>query len=89
VSAREAIEWPRLNLEHVVMMAPEVVVTAAHTRARLDDALRRWKAQSVVLPAARTGRVHDVNPDLLHRPGPRIVDGLEALARAIHPGALP
>jgi ABC-type Fe3+-hydroxamate transport system substrate-binding protein len=25
---------------------------------------------------------------VITRPGPRIVDGLEALARAIHPGAL-
>lgn len=86
VSAREAIEWPRLSLEYAVTMAPEVVVTGAHTQARLDEALRRWRAQNVVLPASR---IHGVSPDLLHRPGPRIVDGLEALARAIHPGALP
>lgn len=89
VSAREAIEWPRLSLEYAVTMAPDVVVTGAHTQARLDEALRRWRAHNVVLPASRTGRIHGISPDLLHRPGPRIVDGLEALARVIHPGALP
>jgi hypothetical protein len=28
-----------------------------------------------------------VDGDLMHRYGPRVVDGLEALARLIHPGA--
>jgi iron complex transport system substrate-binding protein len=43
------------------------------------------------LDAVRRGRVIDtIHPDLLSRPGPRLVDGLEALARALHgepPGA--
>lgn len=35
--------------------------------------------------AARKKRVHAVNPDLVVRPGPRLVDGLKAIARLIHP----
>jgi hypothetical protein len=33
--------------------------------------------------------VHAVDGNLLHRYGPRIVDGLMALARIIHPEAWP
>ena len=36
------------------------------------------------LPAIRAGRLQRVDGNLLHRYGPRIVDGLEQLARAIH-----
>jgi iron complex transport system substrate-binding protein len=36
-------------------------------------------------PAVRNNRVYKINDDLLSRPGPRLVDGLEQLARALHP----
>jgi iron complex transport system substrate-binding protein len=40
------------------------------------------------MTAVREGRIRPMLGDLLiTRPGPRIVDGLEAVARAIHPGA--
>ena len=35
----------------------------------------------------KSGRVHTVDGNLLHRYGPRIVDGLEQLARLVHPEA--
>jgi iron complex transport system substrate-binding protein len=38
------------------------------------------------LKAVRSGRVYaDLDMDLLLRPGPRLVDGLELLIRRIHP----
>jgi iron complex transport system substrate-binding protein len=33
--------------------------------------------------------MHDVDGNLLHRYGPRVVDGLERLARLLHPEAFP
>jgi iron complex transport system substrate-binding protein len=36
-------------------------------------------------PAAVQGRVYKINDDQLVRPGPRAIDGLEAMARALHP----
>ena len=38
-------------------------------------------------PAVLSGRVYGINGDLLSRPGPRLVDGLEQMARALHPEA--
>ena len=37
------------------------------------------------LPAVKMKRVHTVDGDLLFRPGPRLVDGIELLARLFHP----
>ena len=37
--------------------------------------------------AVRQGRVVVVDPDLTSRAGPRVVEALEALARALHPDA--
>ena len=38
-------------------------------------------------PAALQGRVYKINDDYLTRPGPRSIDGLEEMARALHPDA--
>jgi len=38
-------------------------------------------------PAVLNGRVYKINGDLLSRPGPRLVDGLEEMGRALHPEA--
>ena len=38
-------------------------------------------------PAVLNNRVYKINDDHLSRPGPRLVDGLEEMARALHPEA--
>ena len=39
------------------------------------------------LRAVREGRIHPVSRALLLIPGPRVVEGAEAVARLLHPGA--
>ncbi len=39
------------------------------------------------LQAVKNGRVYVINQNYLDRPGPRLIDGLEQLAEAIHPAA--
>ena len=39
------------------------------------------------LRAVRNGRVATIHADLLSRPGPRLIEGLEQLARSLHPKA--
>jgi iron complex transport system substrate-binding protein len=38
-------------------------------------------------PASLSNRVYKINDDHLSRPGPRLLDGLEEMARALHPEA--
>jgi iron complex transport system substrate-binding protein len=79
--------YPRLGLEEVVGQAPEVIVVASHTdatdRASKVELGGLWRST----PAVRADRVVLVPGDTLHRFGPRVADGLEHLARAIHPEA--
>lgn len=85
ISADETAEWPQYSPEAVIGAAPEVIVlpTFSHgVENEIPAALRET-------PAARNGRVVRVDADLVMRPGPRLVDGLEALARAMHPEAAP
>jgi iron complex transport system substrate-binding protein len=86
-----AVQYPRLGWEEVVGRAPEVILVADHResdRAPREEALsnapwNRWPN----IPAVRAGRVVLLPADPLLRPGPRVADGLERVARAIHPEA--
>ncbi len=82
-----------IGAEELVAADPELILlgTASYPRSSLGDpesALQTVRARSGWgdLAAVRDGAVipylHDI---VTTRPGPRIVDGLEALARAIHP----
>jgi iron complex transport system substrate-binding protein len=69
----------------VLLVAPCGFDEAA-ARAQLRDVLARPEVAG--LPAVRSGRTHAIDADgLIVRPGPRLVDGVEALAGLLHPGA--
>ncbi len=81
------IRWERLR-----EAAPDVIVVApcgfdsAHARADLAVApLPSWWGD---LPAVRSGRVFVMDGNAhISRPGPRVVEGAEILARLLHPDA--
>lgn len=75
-------EWPQFSAEAVIERDPEVVILTGFNKA---EALARPAWQGI--SAYRSGRVHELHPDLLVRPGPRLVQGLEELAKLLHPEA--
>ena len=67
----------------------EVIVLADHSSGVSTAgraAPERWQALTSV-PAIRAGRLYSVDLSILHRYGPRVPEGLEILARLIHPEA--
>jgi len=75
-------DWPRYSIEAVIMKAPDVIITAPHVASEGDAATEAnasvWQKYKTI-PAVQNGRIYPVNPDILLRSGPRIVDGLEKL----------
>ncbi len=84
ISSEETQEYPRFAREAAIARGPEVILYPAyHGNGAIDEGeLRRVFANT---PAVRFGRLARVNPDWIDRPGPRIVDGLEQVAQALHP----
>ena len=72
--------------EAVLEMAPEVIIVLAGPDVDPADLLKAHPT-FFSLPAVQNGRVYGVDPDLVSRPGPRLVDGLERIARLLHPEA--
>jgi len=89
ISGDQPIPYPRYSLEEVLRQAPEVIVLSSkHGEGAVKALLDYWRRFEAI-PAIRNGRVHLLDGDLVNRPGPRIVEGLEALAKLFHPEAFP
>ena len=95
VAADSSMRWPQLTTENLLVSDPEVVfvglsydgeqkIDAKEYRDYFDQH-RMWSLTS----AGRRGAVHFVDRDLLERPGPRIVEGAEAIARLLYPERFP
>jgi iron complex transport system substrate-binding protein len=84
ISGDETADYPQFSRETVVARAPEIIVAPSIHGAELvkESDLRRDFATT---PAIRSNRIVWVTPDLVDRPGPRIVEGLEQLAKGLHP----
>jgi iron complex transport system substrate-binding protein len=76
--------YPQVSLEQIVLANPAIIL--------LGDALYGTTPESVAgrpgwsnIAAVQNNRVLPFDDNLVSRPGPRLVDGLETLAQAIHP----
>jgi len=87
VAVEVPFQYPVMSLERVLQAAPEVILVSSMAGAT-DAAkeLRRWQKWKEI-PAVASGRVHLINGDLIDRPTPRILNGLEEMVRYIHPEA--
>jgi len=86
ITGENADSYPRLSLEAAVAGAPEVILLANHGSGSSPMSREKWE-RLTRLSVIKAGRVHSVDGNLLHRYGPRVVDGLEQLTRIIHPEA--
>ncbi len=85
VTANVPGAWPKFSNESALAARPDAIIlptggSMGSVNSDVTEALRKS-------PAALQGRVYKINDDYLTRPGPRAIDGLEAMARALHPEA--
>lgn len=95
VLAGTPLEYPRISMETVVALQPDVIVDVGEMGESPEDSAHRlattrqlWKAQTLV-KAAREGRVHATTDEAFVVPGPRIVDVATQLAEWLHGVRLP
>ncbi len=77
--------WIPVSEEAVIQANPDVIVTTYgyYTENAVEQVVARegWSSISAV----KNKEVVDVNSDLVTRTGPRLVEGAEALAKAVYP----
>ncbi len=80
-AAGDQTGWVQMTEESIIKRNPDAIVTI--DGASLADLKKRdgWKA----IKAVKEKQVFQLNTDLASRPGPRLVEGVEALAKSIYP----
>lgn len=76
--------WVQLDIETLLVSDPDLILlgdAAWGESAETVAARPGWEA----LSAVQSGAIYPFDDNLVSRPGPRLVDGLEALARLLHP----
>ena len=77
--------YTQLSMEEVLAKDPAVVIFASEMGdAAVSAERRRWQRWKS-LKAVKEQRLYAIDSDLLHRPGPRLIEGITALAKLIHP----
>jgi iron complex transport system substrate-binding protein len=79
VTADVESAYPKLSKETATALQPEVIILSASEDNQVPN--EAFKNS----PAVKNGRVYKINADILSRPGPRLVDALEQIAKMLHP----
>ncbi len=75
--------YPKLSKETALALQPEAIILSESPDNQEPNEVFKNS------PAIKNGRVYKINADLLSRPGPRLVDALEQIARFLHPEKVP
>jgi iron complex transport system substrate-binding protein len=86
IAAAEPARYPVYSMEEVINRGPEVIITMLMGSERDVAAKKYWEKWSTI-PAVKNGRLYHIDPSLVNRPSPRLADGLEIVARKLHPQA--
>lgn len=78
-------QFPRISEEEILRSNPGAILLARHGEGEPPGAQLLKRPTWANMDAVRNKRVLIIDDDLINRPGPRLVDGLEILADLIHP----
>jgi iron complex transport system substrate-binding protein len=85
ISENMQTSYPLYSIETVISKAPEIIIISSMDDKKnylnLIAMWQNWKS----IPAVKRKRVYVVDSNLVDRPSPRIVEGLEAMGKMIHP----
>jgi iron complex transport system substrate-binding protein len=84
VAADAGQQWPQISAESLVQKDPEVVLLMDEVAGE-SPATAKTRPAWEKMSAVKGDRIVVVDPDLANRPGPRLADGLEAIAKAVQP----
>ncbi|AGB41649.1 ABC-type Fe3+-hydroxamate transport system, periplasmic component [Halobacteroides halobius DSM 5150] len=78
--------WPQYSFEVLLAKNPDVYLASKHSwKGTVTKRTIMNRDEFASIKAIREGRVHILNPDIVNRPGPRIVIALEKIAKVLHP----
>lgn len=77
--------WVKMTEEEIVSLMPDVIITTYGYYVDHPEEEVYAREGWAEVPAIASQQVFDVDSDRVTRPGPRLIDGVEELARIIYP----
>ncbi len=84
VAANAKAPYAQISAEEVIAANPEIIILSDAAYGITVESVKARQGWSAIT-AVKNDRVLPIDDNLVSRPGPRIVQGLEAAARLIHP----
>ena len=88
ISEDEPPGYPLYSIETILSKAPEMIIMTSmegkQDYPNLVEKWRNWKS----IPAVKRNAIYVVDSNLVDRPTPRLIEGLEVIVRIIHPEVL-
>ena len=85
IAGDSAIRYPRFGIEEIIIKKPDFIIVSSMKKgdslARAREMWKRWDAISAV----KNNKIYIIDSDVITRPSPRIISGLEELFTIIHP----
>ena len=78
-------EWAQISQEALIIENPDIILLGDALYGGITPEQVSARPGWSIMTAVANKQVLTFNDDLVSRPGPRMVDGLEALAKALHP----
>ena len=85
IAANATVQYPQVSSEFVASSNPEVIIYTVGMGATTTAEEIKDRAGWGDTEGVRAGKIYSIDDNLISRPGPRLVDGLEQLAKIIHP----
>ncbi|MBI4670300.1 MAG: ABC transporter substrate-binding protein [Chloroflexi bacterium] len=76
--------YPQLNAEEIIRANPQIIILSDAAYGIAPESVGKRPGWDVV-QAVKDNKVFPIDDNLVSRPGPRVVEGLEAAAKLIHP----
>lgn len=77
--------WAQISIEALIDRDPQVIILGDATWGGVTPEAVKARAGWATIHAVREDQVFPFDDNLVSRPGPRMVDGLEEMARLLHP----
>lgn len=78
-------EWAQISQEELIIQNPDVIILGDWLYGGITPEQVAARPGWGDIKAVKLNQVYEFNDDLVSRPGPRMIDGLEELAKLIHP----
>ncbi len=77
--------YPAVSDEGIIAAKPDVIVLTEPVDFGGDPTKVASRPGWSTIPAVQSNHIYTIDPNLIQRPGPRIVQGLQQLAKDLHP----